>query len=349
MYGAEEAVSPWRNRQGMSSITWANRGRHGLAALFNRKCNLGLSVPQEPIHFESVLKKDIPNPLKTISNLANLQRFFATHPLSRDAPLSAWARFASWQLRSRLQDEVLFHWIGGQRLAVRRGMTGATGNIYVGLHEFADMMLPLHFLRKGDLFLDIGANVGSYTVLASGICRATTWAFEPDPCTMRHLRRNIAINSLDNMVNAYEFALGAEQREIAFTVGLDTVNKIAPTNHRNVQMVRLERLDDVIGDFQPIMIKVDVEGAEEAVLEGAKALIANPCLKVVELETVTLESANILNRNQFERAYYDPFYRRLNREPINLKSSNSLFVRDWSVVATRLATAERVQILDHQL
>ena len=76
-------------------------------------------------------------------------------------------------------------WIGGQRLSIRRGMRGATGNIYVGLHEFADMMLTLNFLREGDLFLDIGANVGSYTVLASGICRAVTWAFEPDPGTVR--------------------------------------------------------------------------------------------------------------------------------------------------------------------
>jgi hypothetical protein len=125
--------------------------------------------------------------MKAISGLAHLKSFFATHPLTCDAPLRAWGRFTLWQLRSRLQDEILFHWIGGQRLAVQRGMTGATGNIYVGLDEFVDMMLPLHFLREGDLFLDIGANVGSYTVLASGVCRAKTLAFEPDPGTSRHL------------------------------------------------------------------------------------------------------------------------------------------------------------------
>jgi len=140
-------------------------------------------------------------------------------------------------------------------------MTGATGNIYVGLHEFADMMFPLHFLRKGDLFLDIGANVGSYTVLASGVCRAKTWTFEPDPDTIRHLRRNLGINSLDALVKVHEFALGAEQGEISFTVGLDTLNRIAPANYEDVRMVRLERLDNVIGGSHPIMIKVDVEGA----------------------------------------------------------------------------------------
>jgi len=149
--------------------------------------------------------------MKAISALANLHRSFATHPLTCDAPMSAWARFTMWQLRCRLKDEILFQWIGGQRLAVKRGMTGATGNIYLVLHEFADMMLPLHFLREDDLFLDVGANVGSYTVLASGVCRAKTWAFEPDADTIRHLERNIAVNNLDPLVQTFECALGAER------------------------------------------------------------------------------------------------------------------------------------------
>ena len=108
------------------------------------------------------------------------------------------------------------------------------------------MMLPLHFLRDGNLFLDIGANVGSYTVLASGVGRAKTWSFEPDPDTLR-LKRNIAINNLEALVKVHERALGAEQGEVAFTVGLDTMNRIG------------------------------VEGAEEGVLQAASALLANPC------------------------------------------------------------------------
>ncbi len=284
--------------------------------------------------------------MKVVSNLA---RLFATHPLTRDAPLRAWARFASWQFRSRIQDEILFQWIGRQRLAVRHGMTGATGNIYFGLHEFADMMLALHFLREGDLFLDIGANVGSYTVLASGVCRAKTWAFEPDPNTLQHLMRNIGVNGLDALVTVSECALGAKQGEVPFTVGLDPENRIVGANDKNVRMVRQERLDEIIGGSQPIMIKVDVEGSEEGVLRGAAALLGSPCLKVIELETVTSESAHVLDRNQFERAYYDPFSHRLNREPIDLKSSNSLFVRDWPFVATRLAAANKIEIFNHRI
>ena len=127
------------------------------------------------------------------------------------------------------------------------------------------------------------------------------------------------------------------------------MNSIAAANDKNIRRVRQERLDTVIGDSQPIMLKIDVEGAEEDVLQGAKVLLAGPCLKVVELETVTSEGARLLDRNQFERAYYDPFCRKLDRKPIHLKSSNSLFVRDWSFVTTRLATAEKVEVFGRRI
>ncbi len=284
-----------------------------------------------------------------LNSVINLANFFSTHPLTRDAPLRAWARFTSWQLKSRIKEEVLFSWIAGQRLAVRSGMTGATGNIYVGLHEFADMMFPLHFLRESDLFLDIGANIGSYTVLASGVCRARTWAFEPDPDTLHHLKRNIAINELDGLVTVFECALGPTQGEVPFTVGLDTVNRVAAANDKKVRIVRQERLDKLVGTSQPIMIKMDVEGYEGDLLRGAEALLANPCLKVIELETVTPEINHMLFSNQFERAYYDPFSRRLDREPVDPTSSNSLFIRDRPFVETRLAIAKKIEVLGRRI
>ena len=41
--------------------------------------------------------------------------------------------FLRWQIVSRVRDEVIVHWIDGTRFAAKRGMTGATGNIYAGL------------------------------------------------------------------------------------------------------------------------------------------------------------------------------------------------------------------------
>jgi FkbM family methyltransferase len=281
-----------------------------------------------------------------MGSIANLARFFSTHPLTRDAPLGAWMRFFTWQIRSRMQHEVIFSWIEGQRLAVRRGMTGATGNIYAGLHEFSDMMLPLHFLQEGDLFLDIGSNVGTYTVLASGVRRATTWAFEPDPETIRVLRRNVELNGIQDRVIVHELALGDADGEVLFTRGLDTINRVAANGEANVRTVPVRRLDTLIGASRPLMIKMDVEGFEEHVVRGAKGLLCGESLKVIELETLTAEIQATFSHHGFARAYYDPVRRALTRHSnSNLPSSSAVFVRDWDFVAARLAAAPRVTVL----
>ena len=292
---------------------------------------------------------ETPKKMKLAHSFLNLQNLFASHPLTRDAPLRAWFRFAKWQLRSRVQEEILIDWIGGQKLAVRHGMTGATGNIYVGLHEFFDMIVPIHFLRQYDLFLDVGANVGTYTVLASGVCRATTYAFEPDPVTVAGLRRNIEVNQLDERVQLYNCALGACSGEAEFTVGLDTLNRFACAGDASTRTVRMETLDNVVGNAQPVMMKVDVEGAELDVLSGADRVLANPSLNVIELETVSPRCSEILSRHGFEIGWYDPFRRTLNRDSAGRRQSNTLFVRNWSFVKERLQTGPPVEIFGQDI
>ena len=160
------------------------------------------------------------------SILPTLQ-FIARHPLSSRRPLSAYWRYARWQIESRLRDEVIFDWVAGSKLVARNGMTGATGNIYCGLHEFVDMAFLLHLLRPGDLFVDVGANIGSYTILASAVCGARSIAIEPDPGTVQSLNRNIEANSIGDRVTVIEAAVGAAAGTVCFTIGQDTTNRVA--------------------------------------------------------------------------------------------------------------------------
>jgi FkbM family methyltransferase len=279
----------------------------------------------------------------------NISRYIASHPLTRTNQIDAWGRFVSWQIRSRLQEEIIVSWIAGQKLAVRRGMTGATGNVYAGLHEFTDMMLPLHFLREGDLFLDIGANVGSYTVLASGVRRSVTWAFEPGLGALRGLKRNIEINALHNLVTIHEIALSDIAGDVPFTVGQDTMNRVAAVHETNTRMVSCRRLDDVIGGHSPLMMKIDVEGHENAVILGAGTILAGGGLKVIALETLTPETEAMLATSGFERAYYDPFTRELRDRPSTPPASNAVLVRDREFVSARLKTAPAVTVLGHTI
>src|SRR6476469_4166695 len=151
-------------------------------------------------------------------SLVSLIKFIANHPLNRRNKIKAIYRFAKWQINTRLNPyPVIYAYTDKTKLIIQRSMTGATGNLYCGLHEFTDMGFVLHFLRKDDLFIDIGANIGSYTVLAGVHIGAKVVSVEPLPQTFEHLKSNIAINQISDNVMAYNFALGNEKGQISFT------------------------------------------------------------------------------------------------------------------------------------
>ena len=145
-------------------------------------------------------------------------------------------------------------------------------------------------------------------------------------------------------MTVYNLALGASDGEVRFTVGLDTTNRVASGYDRNTRAVRQQSLDNLIDNAFPIMMKIDVEGFEEEVLRGAQRLLANLCLKVIELESVTPLIETMLTDHKFKRHYYDPFSRRFCNSPTDIQSFNSVFVRDLEFAAERLAAAEPVTV-----
>ncbi|QYJ00057.1 FkbM family methyltransferase [Thalassovita mediterranea] len=275
-------------------------------------------------------------------------RFLRRHPLTRARPVRSALRVARWQVLSRLRDEVIIDWLDDARLAVRRGMTGATGNVYAGLHEFADMAFIIHLLRPGDLFLDIGANVGTYSVLAGKVCGTNVIAVEPDPETQKALRRNLQLNDLDSQVRIEGVAVGAEPDVVHFTIGLDTTNKVVKNpSSDGYREVRQMRLDDLVGACTPTMLKLDVEGYEREVFKGASGVLANPGLLAIETELDDPEVNAVLEGAGFQRTYYEPFSRQFTTEPKSL-ASNALYVRDPQVCLHRCASAPRRKVIGRE-
>ncbi|WP_205647883.1 FkbM family methyltransferase [Acuticoccus yangtzensis] len=235
-------------------------------------------------------------------------------------------------------------WIEGAKLVVRRGMTGATGNIYCGLHEFADMAFVLHMLRPGDLFVDAGANIGSYTVLSSRVAGAKTLAIEPDPDTMKSLARNVAVNGINDRVEQVQCALGAAEGTISFTVGRDTTNRVAQPDEDNVQAVPVARLDTLLAGRAPVLVKMDVEGYEAEVLSGARTMLADPTLLAVESEAESPQVEAIFAEAGFVRRHYNPLSRTFDTAHVGA-GGNALFVRDEAACLARVRSAPKRRIL----
>jgi FkbM family methyltransferase len=212
------------------------------------------------------------------------------------------------------------------------------------------MAFVLHALRSNDMFVDVGANIGRYTVLASGVCGARTMAFEPDPGAAEHLRRNIEVNALDGLVEVHEVALGSAPGETAFTVGRDTVNRVAVLGEALTRTVPMRRLDDIPGARQATLIKLDVEGYEAEVLAGARDVLASPTVIAVETEAQDNATFEALTAAGFVRRWYDPWLRTLlQAQPPDLKALNALFLRDETAVLNRVQAAPKRHIQGEDL
>lgn len=126
------------------------------------------------------------------------------------------------------------------------------------------------FLRAGDTYIDIGANIGVTTIpgaIAVGD-NGKVIAFEPHPKTVNYLRENILLNKLNN-IEVQNCALGDVQGTTYFTnKSSDDMNKVVSADESSIQ-VPISLLDSFTEQCDRIsLLKVDAEGYEKFVLAG---------------------------------------------------------------------------------
>jgi FkbM family methyltransferase len=140
-----------------------------------------------------------------------------------------------------------------------------------------DRKLLQRVLRPGDTVVDIGANIGSHTMIAAKLVGAhgRVFAVEAHPRIFRVHSRNIALNRYNN-VTSFNVALGAHKGVVRFSDrgDDDTQNTVLTDNIDGIE-VPVEKLDDLAIQIGPIaLMKVDVEGYEKSVFEGGLATLA---------------------------------------------------------------------------
>lgn len=289
--------------------------------------------------------------------------FIARHPLARRHRGRAFLRWARWQACKRLLPGLLaVPYVNDTRLLMAAGMTGATGNYYCGLHEFEDMAFVLHALRSGDLLVDVGANVGSYTLLALA-AGAEAVSYEPVPLAFARLRDNVNLNAAGPRVTLRAAAVGDAPGEVLVTSDQDTMNHVLSAGSADVShpvKVPAVRLDDEIapgGRF--CLLKIDVEGYEAPVLAGADRLLADTALQAVILELNGSGRAfgtddQALHEGMLARGFtacrYAPFERQLHdlrghRSP----QGNTLYVRDMAAMQARLRASPTYRVAEVDL
>lgn len=220
-----------------------------------------------------------------------LARGFATTAgLRRAGRWSAEVGHASADVHSTVRDDRDYRFSSASPLLLWRART-----IF---EKEPETIAWIRGFAAADVFFDVGANVGTYSIYAAGRC-GRVLAFEPESANFAVLNRNIRLNGLDGVVTAYPIALSDEVR-------LDTLRlnssepgaalhvfgsnvdfkaeEFAPTAMQGAISLPLDDLVFRFGLPCPTKLKIDVDGLEPQVLRGAQRLLADRRLNWILLE-----------------------------------------------------------------
>jgi FkbM family methyltransferase len=157
------------------------------------------------------------------------------------------------------------------------------------------------YMRPGDVFFDIGANVGAYSFVADSVAqgKGVIFAFEPSYATFNALVANVQLNQCGDRIRTLQIALSSETKLETFNYSSTTAGAAMhglghaideegrPFTPAYSQTVIAYRMDDLIAQFGipfPNHIKIDVDGSEKAVIDGAAATLANHALRSLLIE-----------------------------------------------------------------
>jgi FkbM family methyltransferase len=203
------------------------------------------------------------------------------HPNNQKHQMRSVYRFLGWQAWKRLTHRSInINLDKDIKIRCYPDSRSASAALYCGLYDHSEMVFLQRFLRDGDSFLDVGANIGVYTLLAAA--KSPTghiYSIEALPRNVARLKENLALNQFTH-VTVYDLAISDSQGEI--TVDLadgDSTPKIASQALSRSLQVPTDTLDNLLdGKIEQLTLaKMDIEGAELLAFRGANSLLQKHC------------------------------------------------------------------------
>jgi len=166
-----------------------------------------------------------------------------------------------------------------------------------------------------DIFLDIGANRGIYSIIApTRFGYSNVEAFEPNPKVINILSKNVALNNLQNKVTIHQIALGSESGSANFAcdpmhLGGGRIVTSPQTEPIKVPVLALDNLVPRIPSERISFVKIDTEGYEFSVLAGMKDTLEHmiPGTTLMIESTETEELTSLLEKYNFKHLQTNKF------------------------------------------
>lgn len=177
----------------------------------------------------------------------------------------------------------------GIRIHGRHDAGGVSNLVYFGRRfEYDEILFVERYLRAGDRVVDGGANIGLFSLVVADVVGPTgkVWAYEPSSNTNDRLAENVELNALSQIIPR-RAALGPTQTTMSFTMGWDVSNGLVDdaSSSGPVETVDVVPLDDELdGEGNLALVKLDLEGGELGALRGAATLLSEGRIDVLLVE-----------------------------------------------------------------
>jgi FkbM family methyltransferase len=291
--------------------------------------------------------------MKGLSKLIYRYHQFKRHPLARLRIWRVMFRYLLFNMASGNREKI-YDFIGGLKFYATRGDAGIVANIYTGLYDFEEMSFMLHYLRDQNIFVDVGANVGEYALLASGIANAHSFAYEPVPTTFDKLKKNVAVNGLQNKIEARNKGVSSKKSTLFFTQNKGVMNHVLKGKKQGAIEVEVESLNEAFKMTSADLLKIDVEGHEMEVLDGADQLLSSDRLQAIIIEindrtTVAGYSPNAVHDRLSKHGFFPVQYLPLSRKLIQLQTYkkdqfNTIYIKNIENASTLLKSGKKISV-----
>ncbi|MBR8829288.1 MAG: FkbM family methyltransferase [Gomphosphaeria aponina SAG 52.96 = DSM 107014] len=273
-------------------------------------------------------------------------KYIWSHPNSKGQQIQAILKFIGWQLYKRITKRtVILNLLPEIKLYCQPDSLSASTVLYCALYDYEEMNFLLRYLRPEDSFLDVGANVGVYSLLAaSKIKTGWIYAFEALPKNYQRLQDNIKLNEIKN-IKTYQVAVSdrvgtihlnlPESDSMAYISLENSVNSIEVATDTIENLLRQESIENLT------LAKMDIEGAELLAFQGANSLLTHhrPYVWILEINDCVnnfgYQKEDLVNlKKNYEYSIYQYSRNSNSLNPLSLdnkKGNNILAIYDQAL------------------
>ncbi|WP_338767946.1 FkbM family methyltransferase [Bernardetia sp. ABR2-2B] len=222
--------------------------------------------------------------------ISKLKTLFS-YDYNRKKPIEALIRLLKWKQAKNQNQKLKYTFWGNRSIYCYPDSTSSMWLIYSYFYDKKEFVFLSKYLKNTDTVFDIGANIGIYSLWMSKFVEdGKIIAFEPDPKNHQRCKEQLLVNNLQHIV-LEDIALADQNGILEFSIGKDMENhlllNIKESKALNSIEVKSQKMDDYCQEENISsldFVKIDVEGAEKFVFEGANKLLTSQKIKCILLE-----------------------------------------------------------------